>query len=165
MEERANHVLTILRANKMPDAYVLGLVNGIKADIKHGAVPQGAIGPIFEIINAVLLSTPAYVDAGFSTLHHLLRRLHAQDQMSSFDHHARRIIPVVLESLSVEKERLRTRALQALVDLFSSTPTAASIIRSMISDAAVQYRGPTTKLAVMQLIAKVSCHCASLILR
>ena len=154
MEERARHVLTVMRSNKLPDVHVLGLLNGIKADIKHGAVPEDAIDSIFELFVACL-RYPAYNDAGFSTLHHLLRRLCSQDQVSALDHHARRIIPLILEFLILERVRVPSRALQALADLWATTPAAANIIKSMISDTALQNQGPNAKVAAMQLILKV----------
>ena len=157
MEAKAHHVLTILRTNALPDSTVLDLINRIKADIKHGAVPEGAIGPLFELISATLNSS-AYIDAGFSTLHHFLKRLGSQEQLSVLDQHACRIIPVIMECLGLEKQRLRSRASQALLDLWNATPTAASLIRSMISDVVLQRQGPIAKEAALQFITRVSYH-------
>lgn len=155
MDAKAYHVLTILRSNALPECNILDLINRIKADIKHATVPEAAIAPLFELISAALDSS-VYIDVAFSTLHHLLKRLDSQDQLSALDRPSCRIIPVIFECLGLEKQRLRSRALQVLLDLWNATPTAASVIKGMINDIALERQGPTVKEAALQFIMKVS---------
>ena len=151
MEQQASHLLPIVKNNNIPLDTKLSLLGKLKAHIKHHQVPEAAVAPAFDVVRAALSSSHC-VDAGFSTLSHLTKRLILQEQIPILASQGTKIYPSLLERLSDHKDRVRQRAIQALSDFWvSSTVEVEQVIR----DAALSGKSPRAKEAGMQWIIKV----------
>lgn len=130
----------------------LRYLNELKADIKHRQVPETAIIPAFDVVR-VAIATPALLDAGFSILGHLAKRLVLQEQTSILVAQGIQIYPSIVERLGDHKDRVRQRAAQALTDFWSASPVD---VEQVIRDSALTSKHPRAKEAGMQWVAKVS---------
>ena len=106
---------------------VAGGLSHLKADVKHKNVPLAAIAPVFDVVRLALDSTE-YLDAGLSTLSHLAKRLVQQRQLPLLESQLRKTTPLVIDILTHEKERLRLRAAQAMVELRSMSSNVETMI-------------------------------------
>ena len=106
---------------------IAGGLGHLKADVKHKNVPLAAIAPVFDVVRLALDSTE-YLDAGLSTLSHLAKRLVQQRQLPLLESQLRKTTPLVIDILTHEKERLRLRAAQAMIELRSISNNVETMI-------------------------------------
>ena len=92
METLAISLLALMRSTPVAPTITSRSLNQLKADIKHKNVPQPAIAPIFDVTRLALGSSD-FLDAGLSTLSHMIKRLQQQDQLPILETQARRTIP------------------------------------------------------------------------
>jgi len=155
MDSQANSLLAVMRTRTLPEPQILDLYSKLKGDIKHRAVPENAISPVFELIR-LALDAPNYLDAGLSMLSHLIKRLQGQHQDSLLDSQAQRLIPILVDRLASAKEGHRSRTRQALVALCGVSGTVFMMIVNLLADVTFRSDNPRAKEEAMQWILSVS---------
>lgn len=133
MDEEASNLLAVMRTRSLPESQTLELYSKLKADVKHIAVPEKAISPLFELIH-LALESPNYLDAGLSMLSHLIKRLQGQHQDSILNTYAQRTVPLLIELLGSPNVRHRSRARQGLAELHGVSSTTAHTIVTLLGD-------------------------------
>ncbi|CCU74302.1 CLIP-associated protein [Blumeria hordei DH14] len=112
-EEQVSNLLAILRTDATVDNKV-NLINQIKSGIKQNNIPEPCIQPIFEATRIAMISQQtAIVNAGFTTLGHLLSRLSRQEPKYIVKE-AGRMLPLIIEKMGDSKEKYRQLAAQCL---------------------------------------------------
>lgn len=151
MELLASNALASLRSTVAIEKKLKHLTE-LKAEIKHRYCPENAVPPLFDVIR-VSLTTPHLVDAAFSILGHLMKRLELQDQSSLLQIQGIKTFPCLLERLADQKDRIRSRALQALIDFHN---VATQDVEQFVRDNVLTSRSPKAKEAGMQWVLTVS---------
>ena len=150
METLASNTLAALKSTAPIDTKLKHLT-GLKAEIKHRHCPEHAVAPLFDAIR-ISLATPHLIDAAFSILGHLMKRLELQDQHSLLQAQGVKTYSSLLERLADQKDRTRNRAIQALIDFHS---ISAPDVEQFVRDHALTNRHPKTKEAGMQWVTNV----------
>jgi len=120
-EEQVANLLAILRTDASVDAKV-HQINNVKSGIKQNNVPEACILLLFEVIRTSMTSQHAtLVNAGFSTLNHLLTRLSRQEPKHVVKE-AGRTVPLVVEKMGDQKEKCRQLAAQCLTTFWTASP-------------------------------------------
>ncbi|PVH86028.1 ARM repeat-containing protein [Cadophora sp. DSE1049] len=120
-EEQVANLLAILRTDASIDAKV-NQINNVKSGIKQNNVPEPCIIPLFEATRISMTSShAAIVNAGFSTLNHLLTRLSRQEPKYVVKE-AGRTLPLVIDKMGDLKEKYRQLAAQCLTTFWKITP-------------------------------------------
>ncbi|MCJ1395814.1 suppressor of tub2 mutation [Xylographa bjoerkii] len=150
MEQQATHLLAVLKnSNVMVDTKI-DLLTKLKTQIKHQQVPEVAISPVFEVVRTAI-SNAQLLDAGFSILFHLTKRLELQDQSAIIAAEGKKTYSYILERLGDAKDRTRSWAIQALTEFWKASHTD---VEQVIRDMALSGRSPRAKEAAMQWIVK-----------
>lgn len=147
METLASNTLAALKSNAPIDTKLKHLT-ALKAEIKHRHCPEHVVTPLFDAIR-ISLATPHLTDAAFSILGHLMKRLELQDQHTLLQAQGVKTYPCLLERLADQKDRTRSRALQAFTDFHS---ISASDVEHFVREHALTNRHPKTKEAGMQWV-------------
>ena len=120
-EEQVANLLAILRTDSSIDAKVTQ-INNVKSGIKQNNVSEACVLPLFEAIRTSMISQHgAIVNAGFSTLNHLLMRLSRQEPKYVVKE-AARTLPLVVEKMGDQKEKYRQLAAQCLTTFWKQAP-------------------------------------------
>ncbi|KAH6716884.1 STU1-like protein [Leptodontidium sp. MPI-SDFR-AT-0119] len=120
-EEQVANLLAILRTDASIDAKV-NQINNVKSGIKQNNVPEPCIVPLFEATRTSMTSShAAIVNAGFSTLNHLLTRLSRQEPKYVVKE-AGRTLPLVIDKMGDLKEKYRQLAAQCLTTFWKIAP-------------------------------------------
>ncbi|KAH7383691.1 protein-like protein STU1 [Cadophora sp. MPI-SDFR-AT-0126] len=120
-EEQVANLLAILRTDASVDAKV-NQINNVKSGIKQNNVPEPCIIHLFEATRISMTSShAAIVNAGFSTLNHLLTRLSRQEPKYVVKE-AGRTLPLVIDKMGDLKEKYRQLAAQCLTTFWKITP-------------------------------------------
>lgn len=125
MDQQAANLLAALRRPSASAESKLSQLNNLKSDIKHYRVPENAQGTIFECLKVAISqqSSTNIVNAAFSTLGHLIKRLKIQDaEGASIAAHAPRMWSTLQERLGDPKEGHRSGASQAFSDFWPFCP-------------------------------------------
>ena len=149
MDGLAKQTLASIRSAGNPVEIKLRHLTELKAEIKHRHCPEGAVGPVFEVIRTSL-STPHLTDAGFSILGHLIKRLELQDQASLLQVQGAKTYTALLERLADQKDRIRQRATQALTDFHAVAPAD---VEQFVRENVLTSRNPRAKEAGMHWVA------------
>ncbi|KAL9131622.1 MAG: hypothetical protein Q9217_000510 [Psora testacea] len=156
MESLASGALATLQAhNSKSTETKLQYLTDLKQEIKHRQCPETAITTIFHVIR-ISIGTPHLVDAGFSILSHLTKRLVLQDQSISYHEHFMKLLPVLSERLGDQKERLRQRAIAALNDAYSVSSTLQKDVQQFVCGTLLGGKNPRMKESAMHFIVAVS---------
>jgi CLIP-associating protein 1/2 len=119
-EAQATDLLTLLRTDASVDTKVAQIDN-VKSGIKKNNVPDICVGSLFEITRIAMTSQhAALVNAGFSTLNHLLTRLSRQEP-KHVTKEVGRTLPLVVEKLGDHKEKYRLLATQCLTTFWKAS--------------------------------------------
>lgn len=120
-EEQVANLIAVLRTDASIDAKV-NQINNVKSGIKQNNVPEPCIIPLFEATRMGMASQhAAIVNAGFSTLNHLLTRLSRQEPKYVVKE-AGRTLPLVIEKMGDQKEKYRQLAAQCLTTFWKVSP-------------------------------------------
>ncbi|KAE8443832.1 hypothetical protein EG329_001339 [Mollisiaceae sp. DMI_Dod_QoI] len=120
-EDQVANLLAVLRTDASIDAKV-NLINNVKSGIKQNNVPEPCVIPLFEASRISMTSQhAAIVNAGFSTLSHLLTRLSRQEP-KYVTKEAARTLPLVIEKLGDQKEKYRQLAGTCLTTFWKQAP-------------------------------------------
>ena len=152
MDQLASNVLDVIRNTNVSLNSKLDLLSRLKATIKHQHVPEPAISASFDVVR-VAISSLDLLDAGFSILSHLTKRLILQDHQSILASEGNKTYSCIVDRLGDARDRVRSRALQALVDFWSVSPAD---VEQVIRDISLASKVPKAKEAGMQWILKVS---------
>ncbi|MCJ1287897.1 suppressor of tub2 mutation [Xylographa opegraphella] len=150
MEQQATHLLAVLKNSNVTVDTKIDLLTKLKTQIKHQQVPEVAINPVFEVVRTAI-SNVQLLDAGFSILFHLTKRLELQDQSSIIAAEGKKTYSYILERLGDAKDRTRSWAIQALTEFWKASHTD---VEQVIRDIALSGRNPRAKEAAMQWIVK-----------
>ncbi|KAG4035446.1 hypothetical protein MFRU_001g02150 [Monilinia fructicola] len=120
-EDQVANLLAILRTDSSIDAKV-NQINNIKSSIKQHNVPEPCIISLFEALRIALSSQhAALVNAGFSTLNHLLTRLSRQEPKYIVKE-AARTLPMINDKMGDQREKYRQLAAQCLTTFWKNAP-------------------------------------------
>ncbi|KAJ4421590.1 suppressor of tub2 mutation [Neurospora sp. IMI 360204] len=120
-DEQVADLLAILRTDASVDAKA-NRITIVKASIKQHNVPSSCFAPLFEALHiASTAQHPVLVNAGFTTLNHLLARLARQDP-KFLAKEAPHTLPVIVDKLGDQKDKFRQLAIQALATLYKVAP-------------------------------------------
>ncbi|MCJ1403770.1 suppressor of tub2 mutation [Xylographa trunciseda] len=150
MEQQATHLLAVLKNSNVTVDTKIDLLTKLKTQIKHQQVPEVAITPVFEVVRTAI-SNAHLLDAGFSILFHLTKRLELQDQSSIIAAEGKKTYSYILERLGDAKDRTRSWAIQALTEFWKASHTD---VEQIIRDMALSGRSPRAKEAAMQWVVK-----------
>ncbi|MCJ1245786.1 suppressor of tub2 mutation [Trapelia coarctata] len=152
MEQQATHLLAVSKNAHVPLETKLDLLIKLKTYIKHHHVPESAIAPAFDVVRFAI-SNSQLLDAGFSILSHLTKRLELQEQLPLTAAQGKKTYPIILERLGDAKDRVRLRAIQALTEFWKASHTD---VEQLIRDSALSGKSPRVKEAAMQWILKMN---------
>lgn len=121
-------------------------VNAVKSGIKQHNVPETCVPQLFDVLrNASVSQHAALVNASFSSLNHLLTRLSRQEP-KFISKEAMRTMPVIIEKLGDQKDKMRSLAAQAMTTVYGIAP--AEVERS-VRNTAMSGKNPRAKEASM----------------
>ncbi|KAG6023833.1 hypothetical protein E4U41_001923, partial [Claviceps citrina] len=144
-DEQVAHLLAVLRSDSSLDAKVQ-LVTAIKSAIKQHNVPETCVPQLFDGLRTAASSQHAVlVNAGFTTLNHLLTRLSRQDPRL-LAREAPRTLPLVMDKLGDAKDKYRALAMAALNTLY---PAAGADVERFVRTSALTGKNPRAKEAGM----------------
>jgi CLIP-associating protein 1/2 len=150
-EDQVANLLTILRTDASVDAKV-NQINNIKSGIKQHNVPEPCILSLFEATRTAMSSQhAALVNAGFSTLNHLLTRLSRQEPKYIVKE-AARTLPLVIDKMGDQKEKYRQLAAQCLTTFWKSAPMD---VERIVKNAGLVGKNARMKEASMTWIVQV----------
>ncbi len=150
-EEQVANLLAILRTDASNDAKV-HQINNVKSGIKQNNVPEPCILPLFEATRMSMTSQhAAIVNAGFSTLNHLLTRLSRQEPKYVVKE-AGRTLPLVIEKIGDQKEKYRQLAAQCLTTFWKATPMD---VERIVKNAGLVSKNSRMKEACMNWLVQV----------
>jgi CLIP-associating protein 1/2 len=144
-------LLVLLRTDASVDTKVAQIDN-IKSGIKKNNVPDACVPSLFEITRLSMTSQhAALVNAGFSTLTHLLTRLSRQEP-KHITKEAARTLPLVVEKLGDLKEKYRILAAQCLTTFWKSSPME---VERVVRNSAMTGKNSRAKEASMRWLVQV----------
>ena len=150
-EEQVANLLAILRTDASIDAKV-NQINNVKSGIKQNNVPEPCVLPLFEATRQSMTSQhAAIVNAGFSTLNHLLTRLSRQEP-KYVSKEAGRTLPLVIEKMRDQKEKYRQLAAQCLTTFWKVAPMD---VERIVKNAGMVGKNPRMKEASMNWLVQV----------
>lgn len=150
-EEQVANLLAILRTDASIDAKV-NQVNNVKSGIKQNNIPDVCVQPLFEATRMSMTSQhAALVNAGFSTLNHLLTRLSRQEPKYVVKE-AGRTLSMVIEKMGDQKEKYRQLAAQCLTTFWKATPMD---VERMVKNAGMVGKNSRMKETSMRWVVQV----------
>ena len=152
MENLATEALSGLQQHNVPIETKLSRLTTLKQEIKHRHCPDVAIPKVFHVVR-LALATPHVVDAGFSILGHITKRLMIQDHHNALHSNTLKLFPVLLERLGDPKVRLQQRAVAALADFYTVNDASRKDLESFVRDTALPNKNPRTKRSALQWTA------------
>lgn len=150
-DKQVADLIAILRTDEKIDNKV-NQVNLIKSGIKQHNVPDTCIAPLFEALRSASTSQHAVlVNAGFTSLNHLLARLSRQDP-KQLAKEAPRTLPLIVDKLGDQKEKFRSLAMQAMITLYKVAPLD---VERSVRNTAMVGKNPRAKEASLQWLLQV----------
>jgi CLIP-associating protein 1/2 len=150
-DKQVADLTALLRTDTSVDAKV-NAVTAIKSGIKQHNVPDTSVPQLFEALRvASTAQHAALVNAGFTSLNHLLTRL-ARQEPKFLTKEAARTLPVIIEKLGDQKEKLRTLATQALATMYGSVPMD---VERFVRNTAMTGKNPRAKEASMHWLLQM----------
>jgi CLIP-associating protein 1/2 len=119
MEKQAAELLAVISNDRITDAVKLDLLTKLRSRVKHHALPEHAVGIVFQVVRAAL-DVPSLQDASFSILSNCAKRMVLQDQHEILAVECNMTLSNILQCFASVSSRVRQRAVQSLVDLWSA---------------------------------------------
>ncbi|KAK3306976.1 clasp N terminal-domain-containing protein [Chaetomium strumarium] len=120
-DQQVADLIAILRTDASFDAKAQQ-VNAVKSSIKQHTVPETCIVPLFEALRAASSSQHGLLtNSGFTALNHLFTRL-ARQEPKYLAKEGARALPLIVEKLGDQKDKLRALAHQMLATLYKVAP-------------------------------------------
>jgi CLIP-associating protein 1/2 len=150
-DAQAAELLALLRTDTSVDAKV-AQINHVKSGIKQNNVPDACVGSLFEITRISMSSQQAaLVNAGFTTLNHLLTRLSRQEP-KHITREAIRTLPFVIDKLGDTKDKFRALAGQCLTALWKAAP---GDVEKAVRETAMMGKNARAKETAAQWVVQV----------
>ncbi|KAI0172266.1 ARM repeat-containing protein [Hypoxylon sp. FL1284] len=150
-EEQVAGLLAILRKDASVDAKVQQ-VTAVKSAIKHYSVPDTCVAPLFEALRLASVSPhSALVNAGFTTLNHLLTRMSLQEP-KYLTREAKQTLPLVVDKMGDQKDKFRQLAIQAMATMHNQVPMEAE---RYVRNTAMVGKNPRAKESGMQWLLQM----------
>ncbi|KAI2617019.1 ARM repeat-containing protein [Hypomontagnella submonticulosa] len=150
-EEQVAGLLAILRKDASVDAKVQQ-VSAVKSAIKHYSVPDACVAPLFEALRLASNSQHSVlVNAGFTTLNHLLTRMSLQEP-KYLAREAKQTLPLLVEKMGDQKDKVRTLAIQAMGTMYNQVPVDAE---RFVRNTAMAGKNPRAKESGMQWLLQM----------
>lgn len=150
-EDQVANLLAFLRKDVSIEAKVQH-VTAVKSEIKHYSVPDLCVAPLFEALRLASSSQhSALVNAGFTTLNHLLTRMSLQEPKYLVKE-AKHTLPLIVEKMGDQKDKIRTLAIQAMSTIYAHVPMDAE---RFVRNTAMAGKNPRAKESGMQWLLQV----------
>lgn len=150
-ETQVADLVTVVRGDSSLDNKVQFVTN-VKSGIKQHNVPDACVPQLFDGLRSASSSQhAALVNVGFTSLNHLLTRLSRQEP-KLLTKEAARTLPLIVEKLGDQKEKLRSTALSSLNTLYGVAPTD---VERSIRNSAMTGKNPRAKESAMQWLLQV----------
>lgn len=150
-DSQAADLLALLRTDISVDTKV-AQITAVKSAIKQNNVPESSIAMVFEICRIALVSQhAALVNAGFTTLNHLLTRLSIQDP-KYITKEAKHTLPLVLEKVGDAKEKYRLLATHCLTTFWRA---ASPDVERAVKNTVMVGKNPRAKETSMQWLVQM----------
>ncbi|KAM0328008.1 hypothetical protein ACHAQA_005407 [Verticillium albo-atrum] len=147
-DDQVDDLLRVLRSDAAVDAKV-NHVTAIKSGIKQHNVPDHLVPLIFDALRLASSSQHAVlVNAGFTSLNHLLTRLSRQEPKFLVKE-LKATLPLVVDKLGDLKDKFRTLAAQALTTLYAVAPAD---VERVVRNIAMVGKNPRAKEAGMEWV-------------
>lgn len=116
-EEQVEELQTLLASDKASIDVKVTKVTEVKTAIKHHNVPDECVAPLFEALRKAARNQHAnLVNAGLTSLNHLLTRLSRQDPRY-INHEKVATVKLFIEKMGDQKDKFRQLAVQSLVTM------------------------------------------------
>lgn len=158
MTERVNDVqvtnlLALIRTDASVDTKVRDITT-VKSGIKQNNVPDPCVQNLFEIARITMASQQApIVNAGFTTLNHLLTRLSRQEPKHLL-REAARTLPFIIDKTGDQKDKYRTLAAQCLSTLWLAAPME---VERAVKNTGMIGKNSRAKETCMKWLVTVGC--------
>lgn len=150
-EDQVADLLTLLRTDASIDAKT-NAINNVKSGIKQNNVPDTCIPSLFEIAHITMASQhTALVNAGFTTLGHLLTRLSRQEP-KHVAKQATRTLPLLTEKIGDQKDKFRHLAAQCFTTIWKISPMD---VERAVRNVAMTGKNSRAKEASMNWVVQV----------
>ncbi|OTA94779.1 hypothetical protein M434DRAFT_29618 [Hypoxylon sp. CO27-5] len=150
-EEQVTGLLAILRKDVSIDAKVQH-VTTVKSAIKHYSVPDACVAPLFEALRLASNSQHSVlVNAGFTTLNHLLTRMSLQEP-KYLSREAKQTLPLIAEKMGDQKDKIRILAIQAMATMYMQVPMDAE---RFVRNTVMVGKNPRAKESGMQWLLQM----------
>ncbi|KAI4869383.1 ARM repeat-containing protein [Hypoxylon rubiginosum] len=151
-EEQVAGLLAILRKDASVDAKIQQITS-VKSAIKHYSVPDPCVAPLFEALRLASSSQhSALVNAGFTTLNHLLTRMSLQEP-KYLSREAKQSLPLIVDKMGDQKDKFRQLAIQAMATMYSQVPVEAE---RFVRNTAMVGKNPRAKESGMQWLLQMN---------
>ncbi|KAI5865076.1 ARM repeat-containing protein [Durotheca rogersii] len=150
-DERVAGLLAILRKDVSVDAKVQQ-VTAVKSAIKHYSVPDTCVAPLFEALRLASSSQHlVLINAGFTTLNHLLTRMSLQEP-KYLAKEAKHTLPLIADKMGDQKDKIRALAIQAMATMYVHVSLDAE---RFVRNAVMAGKNPRAKEAGMQWLLQM----------
>ncbi|KAK4235938.1 clasp N terminal-domain-containing protein [Achaetomium macrosporum] len=150
-DQQVADLIAILRADASIDAKAQQ-VNTIKSSIKQHTVPETCIVPLFEALRTASSSQHGVLsNTGFTALNHLFTRL-AKQEPKYLAKEGARTLPLIVEKLGDQKEKIRQLAQHILVTLYKVAPVE---VERSVRNTAMVGKNARAKEASLQWLLKM----------
>lgn len=150
-EDQVAGLLTILRKDVSVDTKVQH-ITAVKSAIKHYSVPDVCVAPLFEALRLASSSQHSVlVNAGFTTLNHLLTRMSLQEP-KYLAKEAKHTLPLIVEKMGDQKDKIRGLGIQAMATMYSNVPIDAE---RFVRNTAMVGKNPRSKESSLQWLLQV----------
>lgn len=150
-DQQVVDLLALLRKDTSVDAKAHA-VTAVKSGIKQHNVPDTCVQPLFEALRIASTSQHSVLaNAGFTALNHLLTRLSRQEP-KYMHKEAKHTLPLIVDKMGDQKDKLRTLAIQAMTTMYGATATEAE---RFVRNVAMVGKNPRAKESAMQWLLQV----------
>ncbi|KAI1482422.1 ARM repeat-containing protein [Daldinia eschscholtzii] len=150
-EDQVAGLLTILRKDVSVDTKVQH-ITAVKSAIKHYSVPDVCVAPLFEALRLASSSQhTVLVNAGFTTLNHLLTRMSLQEP-KYLAKEAKHTLPLIVEKMGDQKDKIRALAIQAMATMYNNVPIDAE---RFVRNTAMVGKNPRAKESSLQWLLQM----------
>lgn len=129
-DEQVEALQKVLASDASIDAKV-AQVTAVKAGIKHHNVPDDCVAPLFEALRLASRNQHAVlVNAGLTSLNHLLTRLSRQEP-KYINKEKAATLKLLVEKMGDQKEKFRTLGIQSLITMCKVTDVKDDVEREV----------------------------------
>ncbi|KAK6087387.1 hypothetical protein SCUP234_01545 [Seiridium cupressi] len=150
-DQQVTDLLAILRKDTSVDAKAQA-VTAVKSGIKQHNVPDTCVLPLFDALRIASTSQhSALANAGFTALNHLLTRLSRQEP-KYIHKEAKHTLPLIVDKMGDQKDKLRALAIQAMTTMYGATPTESE---RFVRNVAMAGKNPRAKESSLQWLLQM----------